>query len=215
MTYIFLVRHAMTVWHKEFRYAGSSDVGLAPEGYAQADRLAEWSRKADLDAIWCSPLSRARLTAAPSASVTRIEPQIDERLSEVDFGLVEGKTLAEAEQLYPEAMQRFRNDPVTFPMPGGEDPREAATRGASAVRDIVAAHPKGRILVVAHKTLIRLTLCSLLGIPLVRYRSIFPVVNNAALTEIRFRSQDVALMQYNSPLDLLLEQAALKKLRDV
>ena len=70
-------------------------------------------------------------------------------------------------------------------------------------------------MVVAHKTLIRLTLCSLLGILLIRYRSIFPVVNNAALTEIRFRSQDVALMQYNSPLDLLLEQAALKKLRDV
>jgi broad specificity phosphatase PhoE len=74
VTYIFLVRHAMTVWHKEFRYAGSSDVGLAPEGYVQADRLAEWARKADLDAVWCSPLSQARLTAAPSASVTRIEP---------------------------------------------------------------------------------------------------------------------------------------------
>jgi broad specificity phosphatase PhoE len=41
VTSIFLVRHAMTVWHTEGRYAGKSDVGLAPEGYTQADRLAE------------------------------------------------------------------------------------------------------------------------------------------------------------------------------
>ena len=204
MTCIFLVRHGMTVWHAESRYAGSSDVSLAAEGYAQADQLARWASKAELDAIWCSTLSRARLTAGPSASATGIEPQIDERLREVDFGLVEGKTLAEAEQLFPEAMRRFRNDPVTFPMPGGEDPREAATRGVSALRDIIAAYPKGRILVIAHKTLIRLTLCTLLGIPLVRYRSVFPVVNNGTLTEIRFKGQDVALMQYNSPLACLL-----------
>ena len=208
MTCIYLVRHAVTVWHTEGRYAGSSDVALAPEGYAQADRLAEWAPKAELAAIWCSTLSRARLTAAPSAQLTGIEPHTDERLREVDFGLVEGKTLAEAEQLFPEAMQRFRNDPVTFPMPGGEDPRQAAARGVCALRDIAARYPKGRILVIAHKTLIRLALCSLLGIPLVRYRSIFPVVNNAALTEIRFRGQDVALMQYNSPLSLLPDRTA-------
>jgi broad specificity phosphatase PhoE len=203
MTCIFLVRHAMTVWHAEGRYAGSSDVALAPEGYVQAERLADWASKAKLTAIWSSPLSRAHLTAAPSARATGVKSQIDERLREVDFGLVEGKTLAEAEQLYPEAMRRFRNDPGTYAMPGGEDPGEAALRGVSALRDIAAACPKGRILVVAHKTLIRLALCSLLGIPLHRYRSVFPVVNNGMLTEIRFRGQDVGLMQYNSPLALL------------
>ena len=203
MTCIFLVRHAMTVWHAVGRYAGSSDVALAPKGYVQAERLADWASKAELTAIWCSPLSRARLTAAPSARATGVKSQIDERLREVGFGVVEGKTLAEAEQLYPEAMRRFRNDPGTYAMPGGEDPREAALRGVSALRDIVAMCPKGRVLVVAHKTLIRLALCSLLGIPLHRYRSVFPVVNNGTLTEIRFRGQDVGLMQYNSPLVLL------------
>jgi broad specificity phosphatase PhoE len=203
VTHIFLVRHAMTVWHAEGRYAGSSDVALAPEGYVQADQLADWASKSELAAVWCSPLRRARLTAAPSARAMGVESQIDERLREVDFGLVEGKTLAEAEQLYPEAMRRFQNDPGTYAMPGGEDPRRAASRGVSALRDIVAAYPKGRILVVAHKTIIRLALCSVLGIPLHRYRSVFPVVNNATLTEIRFRCRDVGLMQYNSPLALL------------
>jgi broad specificity phosphatase PhoE len=200
VTSVFLVRHGMTVWHAENRYAGSTDVALAPEGYAQADQLSEWASQAGLAAIWCSPLSRARLTAAPSASATGIEPHIDERLREVDFGSVEGKTLAEAEQLFPEAMRRFRNDPINCGMPGGEDLRQAAARGVGVLRDIATRYAKGRILVVAHKTLMRLALCSLLGIPLERYRSVFPLVNNAALTEIRFRGQDVALMQYNSPL---------------
>jgi 2,3-bisphosphoglycerate-dependent phosphoglycerate mutase len=68
VTYIFLVRHGMTVWQVENRYAGSSDVALAPEGYAQADRLAEWASKAELAAIWSSPLSR--LTASPLPAMT-------------------------------------------------------------------------------------------------------------------------------------------------
>ena len=200
MTDIFLVRHGRTVWHAENRYAGSSDVALDPEGYAQAERLADWASKAGLAAIWCSPLSRARWTAAPSARATGIEPQIDERLREVDFGQVEGKTMAEAEQLFPEAMRRFRADPASHPMPGGEDPRQAAMRAVCALRDIADMHPQGRTLVVAHNTLIRLTLCSLFGIPLMRYRIVFPAINNGALTEIRFRDQDAALLQYNSPL---------------
>jgi Histidine phosphatase superfamily (branch 1) len=53
--------------------------------------------------------------------------------------------------------------------------------------------------VVAHNTLIRLALCSLLGIPLARYRTVFPVVRNGALTEIGLDGEKAALLQYNSP----------------
>jgi probable phosphoglycerate mutase len=107
--------------------------------------------------------------------------------------------MAEAEQLFPEEIQRFRADPATFPVPGGEDPLQAARRGVSALRDIASEHPSGRVLVVAHNTLIRLTLCSLLGIPLASYRTVFPVVRNGALTEIGLEGEKTALLQYNSP----------------
>ena len=200
MTHLFLVRHGTTVWHAENRYAGSTDVALNPAGYAQAERLATWASGAGLAAIWCSPLNRARETAAPAARATRLEPRIDDRLREIDFGQMEGKTITEAEQLFPEEVRRFRADPVTYPMPGGEDPLLAARRAMSALQDIASAHLGGRVLVVAHNTLIRLTLCSLFSIPITRYREVFPSVRNGALTEIGFEGKSAALLQYNSPL---------------
>jgi broad specificity phosphatase PhoE len=201
MTRIFLVRHGVTVWHAENRYAGSTDVALDQSGYRQAELLAAWASAAGLTAIWCSPLTRARETAAPAARATGLEPHIEERLREIDFGQVEGKTIAEAEQLFPEEIRRFKVDPITFPMPGGEDPRRATLRGVSALREIALAHPQGRVLVVAHSTLIRLALCSLFGIPLARYRIVLPAVRNAALTEIQFENENASLIQYNSPLN--------------
>ena len=76
----------------------------------------------------------------------------------------------------------------------------AAHEGRPALRDIAATHSHGRVLVVAHNTLIRLALCSLFSIPMARYRTVFPGVRNGALTEIGFEEENAALLQYNSPL---------------
>jgi broad specificity phosphatase PhoE len=200
MTHVYLVRHGATVWHAENRYAGITDVALDRGGYAQAERLAAWASEARLAAIWCSPLSRARETTAPSARAAGLEPRIDERLREIDFGQIEGKTMAEAELLFPQEIRRFKTDPATYPLPGGEDPHQAACRAVSVLREIESTHSQGRVLVVAHNTLIRLTLCSLLGIPLSRYRTVFPAVRNGALTEIGLTDGEAALLQYNSRL---------------
>jgi broad specificity phosphatase PhoE len=200
MTHVYLVRHGATVWHAENRYAGITDVALDRGGYAQAERLAVWASEARLTAIWCSPLSRARETAAPSARAVGLEPRIDERLREIDFGQIEGKTMAEAELLFPEEIRRFKADPATYPLPGGEDPHQAASRAVSVLREIESTHSQGRVLVIAHNTLIRLTLCFLLGIPLTRYRTVFPAVRNGALTEIGLADGEAALLRYNSPL---------------
>ena len=200
MTHLFLVRHGATIWHAENRYAGSSDVPLDPNGYAQAERLAAWASETKLAAIWCSPLTRARETAAVAARAMGLVPRVDQRLREIDFGQVEGKTMAEAEQLFPEEIRRFKADPATYPMPGGEDPHEAAHRAVSTLRDIAVAHSNEHVLVVAHNTLIRLALCTVMGIPLARYRTVFPAVRNGALTEIRIEGESAALLQYNSPL---------------
>ncbi len=83
--------------------------------------LPAWASETKPAAIWCSPLTRARETAAAAARATGLVPHADERLREIDFGQIEGKTMAEAEQLFPEEIRRFKADPATYPMPGGED----------------------------------------------------------------------------------------------
>jgi broad specificity phosphatase PhoE len=202
VTRLVLVRHGETVWHAENRYAGRSDVALTPRGHEQAERLAEWAVPAELDAIWCSPLSRARETAAAPARASGLEPNVDPRLRELDFGSVEGLTTAEMRQQCPEELEAFQSDPVANHLPGGEDPRDAVARAVACLHDIARGHPAGRVLVVAHTTLIRLTLCHLIGVPIANYRKLLPFVRNVGLTEIRLVDGGTSLLQYNAPLDL-------------
>ncbi|MEU7002898.1 histidine phosphatase family protein [Nonomuraea sp. NPDC046570] len=196
MTDLVLVRHGETVWHAENRYAGLSDIALTPRGIEQAATLAAWARGAGLTAVWSSTLGRARRTA----EATGLGVRLDERLRELDFGQGDGLTAAEMRERFPEARAAFEADPVAHHLPGGEDPREAAERFVACLRDITAAHPGGRVLVVAHTTAIRLALCALLGVPLKDYRRTFPNLRNCAITEIRLEAGHTAFLQYNSPI---------------
>ncbi len=202
MTNLVLVRHGETIWHAENRYAGTSDVALAPRGYEQAKLLANWARTAGLNAIWVSPLSRAQETAAGAARVTGLTPHVDARLRELDFGEAEGRTPAEMERLFPEAIDAYGVDPVAHHLPGGEDPRDAVERAIACFEEITQLYPGGRVLVVMHTTLIRLALCQLIGVPLARYRSVFPFVYNGAITEIQLDGDMASLLEYNAPISL-------------
>ncbi|MEV7379204.1 histidine phosphatase family protein [Streptomyces lydicus] len=199
MTDFILVRHGETVWHAENRYAGRTDVPLTGHGREQAATLATWAATAGLSAVWSSPLSRARLTAAPAAAACGLTPRIDERLYEVDFGQGEGLTRDEMRERFPERLAAFLADPVDHHLPDGEHPRHAAERAAGALADIAREQPHGRVLVVAHSTLVRVLLCHLLGIPLADYRRVFPRLDNGALTEIRIEHGRTALLSFNAP----------------
>ena len=203
MSRIVLVRHGETVWHAQNRYAGRSDIALTPKGLQQAEQLAAWACGANLAAVWSSPLLRARLTAQPVVAALGLPLRVDERLIELDFGRGEGLTDAEMKEQFPKERAAFMRDPVAHHLPGGEDPVLATERGMTALYQIAAVSPYGRSLVVMHNTLIRLILCSLLGIPLARYRAVFPQLANGTLTEIDLSQQpggDSALLSFNAPL---------------
>jgi len=132
------------------------------------------------------------------------------RLRELDFGQGEGRTVAEMEQLFPEALAAFQADPVAHHLPGGEDPREAVERVIACFKDITLAYPHGRVLVVAHTTLLRLALCRFLGIPLKLYRTVFPFIRNGALTEIRLDGDKVSLFEFNTPIESRIGSVSLR-----
>ena len=201
MTQLVLVRHGETVSHHENRYAGSSDVELTSRGVEQAAQLADWARTAGLAEIWASDLTRARRTAAASVHSTGAPLRLDPRLRELDFGRAEGLSMDEIRARFPDAARAFQRDPVGHHLPGGEDPADAARRFTACLRDVCYVHPEGRVLVVAHSTVIRLALCSLIGVALREYRQLFPSLSNCALTEIRLRRDEVAILTLNVPTD--------------
>ncbi|MFJ8631441.1 histidine phosphatase family protein [Streptomyces sp. NPDC093568] len=199
-TTLLLARHGQTIWHAENRYAGISDVALTDTGRAQAEALGRWAGAHPVDAIWTSPLSRAVATADPACRALGLTPRREPGLRECDFGVLEGRTLAEFAAEDPAAAEAFRRDPVAHPFPRAEDPAAAAERGAAALRRIAAAHPGGRVLVVAHNTLLRLVLCTLLSIPAGEYRRVFPRLRNAAISELLVKTDgSAALLSLNVP----------------
>lgn len=201
MTELVLVRHGETLWHAENRYAGSSDVALTERGAAQGRELAEWaSARREFAAVFCSPLSRCRQTAAPAAEAAGLPLRCEPRLRELHFGDGEGMTREEMRHAFGDRLAAFHRDPAASPLPGGEAPAAAAERGLAALHDIAAAHPDGTVLVVSHNTLIRLLLCSVLGIQLSEYRRTFPELANTAPTTLRLREGQWSLIGFNSPL---------------
>lgn len=201
---LLLTRHAQTVWHAENRYAGrDSDIDLTDAGRAQVQDLAEWAKRQHLDAVACSPVRRAVETARPCAEAAELTLQVVDDLREVDFGAAEGHTLDELRAVDADMVRRFADDPAEHPFPGAEEPAAAAARCAAALRDAAAEHPGGRVLVVAHNTLLRLGLCALLDLPVGRYRQLFPRLDNATVTEIlvpRDRSSPASLLTLNAGL---------------
>ncbi|MFB9927313.1 histidine phosphatase family protein [Amycolatopsis halotolerans] len=197
---LLLARHGQTEWHAENRYAGTSEVALTEEGIRQAGALAAYARRVKPDGLFCSPQRRARRTIEPAAEALGLVPEIVPDLRETYFGIAEGHTRDEVRRTDPEAVEHFLADPIAGAFPGADDPAEAAERGARAIRAIAAA-TSGTALVVAHNTLLRLTLCQLLGIPLSRYRGVFPRLDNAAVTELEVSGDRTALVRFNLPVE--------------
>lgn len=194
MTTIVLARHGRTAWHHPNRYAGRSDIPLDLEGERQAVALGRWATSQGFTALACSSMKRARDTIAPAARLTGLTPIVEQRLRELDFGIAEGRTLADVRAEDPGVVERFEADPVEHHFPGGEHPQAAVARAIAALRELNG----DRTLVVAHNTLIRLITCAVLGIPLREYRRRLPVLGNVATVTLRM-ADPVALLAYNVP----------------
>jgi probable phosphoglycerate mutase len=127
------------------------------------------------------------MTAEPAAATAQVTLETDPRLREVDFGEAEGITPEELAETFPEAERIFRATPASNGLPGGEDGAHAIARFTGALAEIVAtAGPDDNVLIVAHGTVIRLVLASLLGIDPNDYRRRFVNPGNDAVTSVRF-----------------------------
>ncbi|GAA6756222.1 phosphoglycerate mutase [Thermus sp. 2.9] len=86
-------------------------------------------------------------------------------LRERSWGAWEGKSFAEVETLYPEAVRAWMADEAGFAPPLGESVREAWARGREAVRTLLARHRGQALLVVGNCTLNRAALSLALPLP--------------------------------------------------
>jgi ribonuclease H / adenosylcobalamin/alpha-ribazole phosphatase len=145
-----LLRHGQTAMSVQKRFSGVVDASLTDIGSAQAEAVAARLRGRTFDAVYCSPLKRARQTA----EAVGFDYAVDDDLRETDFGAWEGLTFTEARARYTDELDAWLADPTVAP-PGGESVSESTRRVLRARDRILAAHPGGTVLIVSHVTPIK------------------------------------------------------------
>ena len=163
VTRLLLVRHGATTATQEDRFSGSGGAELSEEGRWQAAQLGERLSRQNITAAYCSPLSRALETARIVASHCGLELVTRDGLREIGHGRWEGMKREDVERQFGDEYAAWEADPFTFAPSGGESGVAVLARALPVIRDIVASHVGGRVLVVSHKATLRLVLSSLLG----------------------------------------------------
>jgi probable phosphoglycerate mutase len=149
-TRILAVRHGETLWNRETRIQGFTDIDLSDHGQWQAQQLAQALREEPLAACYASDLSRARNTAQAVADVHGHMVHTDPGLRERCFGQFEGHTWTEIETQWPEASQAWRQRVPDWEPQGGESLIRLQARVLTTLNRIAQRHMGEQILVVVH-----------------------------------------------------------------
>ncbi|MDB5079891.1 MAG: hypothetical protein JWP00_1815 [Chloroflexi bacterium] len=151
---LILVRHGRTSHNLGLRLTGWGDPGLDERGLEQARAMAEKvTAEFKIEALYASPLQRARQTAGALTELTGLVPEIKEDLKELNFGEVEGMTIPEIKTHYPDLFKNWRSfDEPEFSWPGGETKMVFHTRVDRAIWEIILAEAgvHSNVGIVAH-----------------------------------------------------------------
>jgi probable phosphoglycerate mutase len=181
MTQLLLIRHATNDYVRTGRLAGwTPEVHLNEKGRAQAAALGERLASARLTAVYSSPLERTVETAQAVAEPHDLKVQLREDLGEIHYGEWTGKKLKKLRRT--RLWQVIQHYPSGARFPGGESIRETQARVVGALERIAEQHPKGRVAVVAHSDVLKLTVAHFAGMPLDMYQRL--IIDPASLSVV-------------------------------
>jgi probable phosphoglycerate mutase len=194
-TTVLLVRHGTTGTTGRLLPGRAKGLHLAESGAVQARRAAERIAELDrIDAIYTSPLERAKETAAPIGEALDQRPVVERGLLECDFGEWTGAELGKLMKL-PE-WQTVQRAPSTFRFPGGESFTEMQVRMVSTLDRLRAAHPGGTIVCVSHADPIKAAVAHAVGTHLDLFQRI--VISTCSISVMAWTSAGPIVLSVNS-----------------
>ena len=160
---IYLIRHAHPDYPGGVKMClgQKRDLPLSARGMAEATQLSRRFEHIPLEAVYVSPLLRARQTAQAVAGSTRPIHVLPD-LIELDGGAWDGLTYDQLHERFPHA---FGPGAKGVCPPGGESDESGLIRMRSALK-YVEKNTLRCAAIVAHSGVNRLLLCDLAGLPL-------------------------------------------------
>jgi len=189
---LYCVRHGETVFNAAGRIQGQTDSELSELGRSQCRAVATAFAGQPIDAIYSSPLRRAREGAACVAEQLGLPVREDDRLMEIHAGIFQGLDWADIQVRYPREAAAWRTQDPDFRIPGGESRRDLMQRMGAALRDIRESGVR-QVIIVAHGGSLSAGLKVLLEIP--AQRNPFTLGNGSISTLVW--DHDVKLLTLN------------------
>jgi broad specificity phosphatase PhoE len=190
-TRLLLLRHAEVEDRYHRRFGGRIDMGLSPRGQTQARALAGYLKLTRLDALYVSPMKRARQTMEPIAAATALTPSVVPDLREVDFGDWTGLSWTEVGERFRVSALDWLHRLDDASIPNGESNASFRLRVEPCLLNILQSHPGQTVAVVCHGGVIRMMLSILLRLPLpatgsfeIEYASLTRLLHRLTRTEI-------------------------------
>ena len=184
-TTLLLVRHAETDDNVSMRLSGWTDTDLTPRGESQVELLADHFNRhhGHVDALYSSPLIRARRTAEAIGALTGHAPILLDDLREMYFGELDGRPFEELREAHAHLLEADENaDLEDFVWPSGES-RSGFTSRVLRTTSLIARRHAGRSVgIVTHGGFIATLMTILHGESPAYWRRW--VVPNASLSEV-------------------------------
>jgi broad specificity phosphatase PhoE len=194
-TRLFFARHGQTAQSRDDVFCGVTEVPLTERGREEAQLLAQRLRHESIDALYCSPEGRVQETVAPIRAELGLQPQTREALREMNFGLWEGRSRAELAHDYSQDLALWETGSWMLQVPQGELQQAVIVRAVACIIDLVQAHSGQTLLLVSHKTTIRLLIGHLLNMSL--HDSRVMRLDEASLSLLTITGDQVELAFYN------------------
>ena len=194
MAIFLLIRHGENDWVGKKLAGRLPGVHLNKNGLAQANQLAGFLKSLPIKAIYSSPLERAMETAQPLADVKKIEINICENLSEINFGKWQGKSIKQMHRM--KLWKTVQNQPSIMQFPNGESFVSAQKRLVDCISEINAKHePLDLLACFSHSDAIRLLVTNYLNMPLDSFQRIN--INTASISVLILMKERIVVPHVN------------------
>jgi probable phosphoglycerate mutase len=197
-TRVIIVRHGESSFNVERRVQGHWDKStLTEKGQEMALQVGAALSDLKLDAVYSSPLSRARDTAELILSRLQTPPatplQTTDNLKEINLLLWEGLLFTEVEERYPAEYENWKNAPHLLRMEVKDANGEAIAfypvpdlfeQAKTFWKDLLPQHQGQTVLVVAHSGINRALINTALGLSPEYYQSVHQ--SNCGISVLNF-----------------------------
>jgi len=163
MTEIILARHGETEWNVAEVFRGQIDIDLNETGVKQAELLSGYLSTSAIAAVYSSPLKRALKTAEIIAQPHKLEVDVDPDLIDFNFGKWQGLSHQEVKEKYRDLYATWITHPEQVRIPDGEALEDVSKR-VIRVRNKVIENHRGTVVIVGHRVVNKVMICTLLGL---------------------------------------------------